>query len=81
MRRQSRGSSQYGRKGNDIADNPAPFRHSGESRNPEDTFPLDPGFRQGDEGRRRGDKGGVGATRGRPCGNRYPSSGFLLLRE
>ena len=27
-----------------------PLRHSGESRNPEDTFPLDPGFRRGDEG-------------------------------
>ena len=26
-----------------------PLRHSGESRNPEDTFPLDPGFRRGDE--------------------------------
>ena len=26
-----------------------PLRRSGESRNPEDTFPLDPGFRQGDE--------------------------------
>ena len=27
-----------------------PLRHSGESRNPEDPFPLDPGFRRGDEG-------------------------------
>ena len=27
-----------------------PPRHSGESRNPEDTFPLGPGFRRGDEG-------------------------------
>ena len=27
-----------------------PGRHSGASRNPEDTFPLDPGFRRGDEG-------------------------------
>ena len=26
-----------------------PLRHSGESRNPEDTFPLDPGFRRGGE--------------------------------
>ena len=26
------------------------FRHSGESRNPEDTFPLGPDFRRGDEG-------------------------------
>ena len=34
-----------------------PLRHSGESRNPEDTFPLGPGFRRGDErgpGRREG---------------------------
>ena len=35
-----------------------PLRHSGESRNPEDTFPLGPGFRRGDEGGRRGDEGG-----------------------
>ena len=27
-----------------------PLRHSGASRNPEDTFPLGPGFRRGDEG-------------------------------
>ena len=31
-----------------------PLRHSGASRNPEDTFPPDPGFRRGDEGRPRG---------------------------
>ena len=55
---------------------PAPFRHSGESRNPEDTFPLDPGFRRGDEGgrrgdvrARRGDEGGAPAEAGIPPQN------------
>ena len=35
----------------------APLRRSGESRNPEDTFSLSPGFRRGDEG-------DAGVTRG-----------------
>ena len=54
------------KKGNHIQDDPengfsssylsvtpppsGPFRHSGESRNPEDTFPLGPGLRRNDEG-------------------------------
>ena len=45
-----------------------PLRHSGESRNPEDTFPLDPGFRRGNEWGCRGDEGAGGS--------RSPSSGF-----
>ena len=50
-----------------------PLRHSGESRNPEDTFPLGPGFRRSDEWGCRGDE--------RAGGSRSPSSGFPLSWE
>ena len=85
-------------EGNDIRDDPengfssshpsvppppsGPPRHSGESRNPEDTFPLGPGFRRGDEWRGRGDEWRRrDDEEGRPGGSRRPSSRFPLSRE